>query len=270
MASVTRIDLAGGSVATSVARTIRGARTLVGWTQRELASRAGVSQATVWRAESGAAASLDMIVVGKLFSALALRSQLEIDDFRLDDRRRQQDSLHALVNGRSARRHEEDGWLTALEVMIGGEVPHGWIDLLAFREADRALLVQETKADIPDMGGLQRSLAFYERSARAVARVLGWDARSVTALVVALDTEAVARRLVDSRDLVARAFPAPVRSTAAWLVDPGMPRPQGWTLATCDPASRAASWLRPTTLGSRRTAPVYRDYADAAERLLRR
>lgn len=270
MATVARIDLAGGSVAASVARTIREARALVGWSQRELASRAGVSQATVWRAETGAAASLDMIVVGKLFAALALRSLLEIDDFRLDDRRRQQDVLHALVNGRSARRHEGNGWLTALEVMIGSDVPHGWIDLLAFREADRALLVQETKTDIPDMGGLQRSLAYYERSALAVARGLGWHATSVTVLAVVLDTGAVARRLADNRDLVARAFPAPVRPTAAWLADPDCSRPRGWTLATCDPGARSAAWLRPTTLGSRRTAPVYRDYADAAERLLRR
>jgi transcriptional regulator with XRE-family HTH domain len=266
---VTRIDLAGGSVASSVARAIREARLLVGWTQRELAARAQVSQATVCRAESGAAASLDMVVVGRLLSALALRSQIEIDDFRLGDRRRQQDGVHAVINGYSAKRHERCGWHTATEVLIGAETPRGWIDLLAFREADRALLVQETKADIPDMGGLQRSLAFYERSAVAVARGLGWDARSVTVLVAALDTEAVARRLVDSRDLVVRVFPAPVRSTAAWLADPGMPRPRGWTLATCDPASRAAAWLRPTTLGSRRSAPVYRDYADAAERLLR-
>jgi hypothetical protein len=223
----------------------------------------------VCRVESGAAASLDMVVVGRLFTALGLRSRLEIDDFRLDDRRRQRDGLHALVNGTSARRHGRDGWRTALEVMIGSDVPYGWIDLLAFREADRALLVQETKTDLPDMGGLQRSVAFYERSARAVARGLGWDARSITVLVVVLDTGAVARRLADNRDLVARAFPAPVRSTLAWLADPACPAPQGWTLATCDPASRAASWLRPTTLGSRRSAPVYRDYADAAARLLR-
>lgn len=269
MATVTRIDLAGGSVASSVARAIKDARVLVGWTQRELAARVGVSQSTVCRVESGAAASLDLVVIGRLFTALGLRSQIEVDDFRLDDRRRQQDSLHAVVNGMSARRHEGDGWRTAMEVMIGGDVPHGWIDLLAFREADRALLVQETKADIPDMGGLQRSLAFYERTALAVARGLGWVARSVTVLAVVLDTEAVARRLADSRDLVSRAFPSPVRSTAAWLADPVCPRPVGWTLATCDPASRAAAWLRPTTLGSRRSAPVYRDYADAAARLLR-
>jgi transcriptional regulator with XRE-family HTH domain len=269
MATVTKIDLAGGSVASSVARTIKEARALVGWTQRDLASRAGVSQATVCRAEAGSAASLDMILAGRLFTALGLRSQLEVDDFRLDDRRRQQDGLHAMVNGTSARRHEHDGWLTAMEVMIGSDVPYGWIDLLAFRETDRALLVQETKSDIPDMGRLQRSLAFYERSAPGVARALGWDAVSVTVLAVVLDTEAVARRLADHRDLVVRAFPASVRSTAAWLADPCASRPQGWTLATCDPASRSATWLRSTTIGSRRTAPAYRDYADAAARLLR-
>ena len=134
---------------------------LVGWSQQELAKRAVVSQATVCRVESGEAASLDMVVVGRLFTALGLRAGIEIDDFRLDDRRRQRDGVHAVVNGSCARRLERQDWLTALEVLIGADVPRGWIDLLAFREADRALLVQETKTDIPDMGALQRSVAFY-------------------------------------------------------------------------------------------------------------
>lgn len=269
MATTTRVDLADANVPSRVARTVKEARILVGWTQRGLASRARVTQSTVCRVESGAAASLDMLVVGRLLTALGLRSGLEIDDFRLADRRRQRDGVHALVNGSCARRLERQGWLTALEVLIGGDVPRGWIDLLAFRQADRALVVQETKTDLPDMGGLQRSVAFYERSALSAARGLGWDARTVVVLVVLLDSEAMGRRLADNREIVSRAFPAPARQTADWLADPACPAPRGWTIGTCDPASRAATWLRPTTLGSRRSAPAYRDYADAASKLLR-
>ncbi len=242
---------------------------LIGWSQRELAGRAGVAQATVCRVESGTSGSIDMVTVGRLFAALALRASIDVDDFRLDDRRRQRDGVHAQVNGTAARRLERWGWRTATEVLIGDGNPRGWIDLLAYREADRALLVEESKTDIPDMGGLQRSVAFYERMAMSVARRLGWWSRHVAVLVVVLDSETVARRLVDNREIVRRAFPAPIREMSAWLADPACPMPKGWAMGTCDPASRATAWLRPTTLGSRRSAPVYRDYADAAARLLK-
>lgn len=269
MATSATIDLVGTDVVRTVARTVKGARTLVGWSQRELADRAGVAQATLCRVKSGVAGSVDMVTVGRLLGALGLRASIDIDDFRLDDRRRQRDAVHAQVNGTVARCLERCGWRTAMEVLIGEGDPRGWIDLLAFREADRALLVEETKTDIPDMGGLQRSVAFYERMAMSAARRLGWRPRHMAVLVVLLDSETVARRLVDNREVVRRAFPAPIRGTSAWLADPACPRPSGWAIGTCDPASRAAAWLRPTTLGSRRSAPAYRDYADAATRLLR-
>jgi hypothetical protein len=176
--------------------------------------------------------------------------------------------LHAKVTGFVGRRLARWGWTVAGEVQIGDDRPRGWIDLLAFRTVDRALLVEETKTDIPDFGALQRTLAFYEREAAAVARVLGWWPASVSVLVVALDSRTIARRLEDNRDLVRLAFPAPVAAVSRWLEDPVEPRPTGWALATCDPASRRSAWLRPTTLGSRRTLPAYESYADAASRLL--
>jgi transcriptional regulator with XRE-family HTH domain len=266
--ATTTFELGSTGVARRVAETIKEARTLVGWGQRELAARAGVAQATVSRIESGAATSVDLVTAGRLFAALGLRASVAVDDFRLDDRRRQRDGVHAKLNGFSAARHERAAWQTATELLIGNNEPRGWIDLLAFREADRALLVQETKADIPDFGGLQRSVAFYERMAPAVAQRLGWYPESVAVLVVVLDSATVARRLADNRELVRRAFPASIREMSAWLADPECPMPQGWAIGTCDPASRSAEWLRPTTLGSRRSTPAYRDYADAASRLL--
>ena len=269
MSTTETIDLGTTDVVRRVARLVRDTRNLVGWSQRELAARAGVAQATVCRVESGTAGSLDIVTTGRLFAALGLRAHIDVDDFRLDDRRRQQDGVHAQVNGFVARRLERWGWRTAMEVLIGDGNPRGWIDLLAYREADRALLVEETKTDIPDMGGLQRSVAFYERMAMSAARRLGWWPRHVAVLVVLLDSEAVARRLVDNREIVRRAFPVPIREMSAWLADPECPMPNGWAMGTCDPASRAAAWLRPTTLGSRRLAPAYRGYADAAARLLR-
>lgn len=252
-----------------LAELIHDTRTLIGWTQRDLAARAETSQATIWRLETGRVTSVDMAVVERVLAALGLRARIEIDGRHLDDRRRQRDPVHARITGHVARRLERAAWVTATEVPIGDGVPRGWIDLLAYRPTDRAMLIEETKGDIPDIGGLQRSLAFYEREALAAARRLGWRPVAAAVVVVALDSTAIARRLSENRDLVTRAFPVPIRDVAAWLASPGQPAPRGWAIGTCDPAARSRTWLLPTMLGARRRPPAYADYADAARRLLR-
>ncbi|HYO42385.1 MAG TPA: helix-turn-helix domain-containing protein [Candidatus Limnocylindrales bacterium] len=250
---------------------VHDARTLIGWTQRELADRAGTSHTAIWRIETAQPGPLDVAVAERVLGALGMRCSLGIDDRHLADRRRQRDGVHGVLNGFLARRLVRlGGWMPpATEVQIGTDVPWGWIDLLAYRPSDRSLLVDETKTDIPDMGGLQRSVAFYEREAPRVAATLGWRPVRTLVLVLGLDSRAFGRRLADNRDLVATAFPGDVERMAAWLADPAAPRPLGWTLAVADPAVRGDAWLRPTTLGPRRRPPAYEGYADAARRLLR-
>jgi len=87
---------------------------------------------------------------------------------------------------------------------------------------------------------------------------------------MALDSEAVASRVGANRDVVARAFPARVADTLAWLASSALPAPRGWTLAVADPLYRGAAWLRSTVPRERRSSPAYRDYADAAARIRRR
>jgi transcriptional regulator with XRE-family HTH domain len=256
--------------ARELARVVLDARRLIGWSQAELATRAGASQSALSRLETGRNAGLDLALAGRILAALGMTGELAIRDLHLQDRERQVDGVHSVVNGFIARRLQQWFWGPVLEAQIGDLVPRGWIDQVAYRETDRSLLVEETKTDIPDMGGLQRSVAFYQSMGWEVARGLGWNPTRIAVLVVALDTETTARRLADNRDVVTRAFPQRIGDMAAWLADPTMPAPTGWAIGTCDPASRERAWLRPTTLGSRRRPPAYRDYADAAARLLRR
>lgn len=246
------------------------ARRLIGWSQGTLATRAATSQSTISRIEAGSASALDVLVVERVLRALGMRLTIGVDARHLADRRRQADGIHARLIGYEDRRLVRLAWRTATEVEVPGDHgPRGWIDLLAFREVDRALIVDETKGELDDMGALQRSLAFYEREAWAAARRLGWNPRSVTTICIALDSEAVARRVEANRALVGSAFPAPVALTAAWLASPHAPRPKGWTLAVADPLYRGEKWLRSTIARERRSAPAYRDYADAAGRILR-
>ena len=265
----TRLVIGRRGFAPQLADVVRDARRLVGWTQRDLADRARTSQATIWRIERGAGPTIDLLVAERVLAALGIHASIDLDARHLADRRRQLDGLHARLNGYVAKRLARLGWQTATEVPLGAGIPRGWIDVLAFRPIDRALLVEETKSELPDLGALQRSLAFYEREAWAAARARGWVPRRSAVRVGVLDTDAVARRLADARDLVAGAFPAAPSSVAAWLADPACEPPRGWALASADPAVRGSPWLRPTVLDARRRRPAYADYADAARSLLR-
>jgi transcriptional regulator with XRE-family HTH domain len=265
----TRLALGRRGFAPQLADVIGDARRLVGWTQRDLADRARTSQATIWRIERGAGPTVDLLVAERVLAALGIRATIDLDARHLADRRRQLDGVHARLNGYVARRLARLGWQTATEVPLGDGAPRGWVDTLAFRPADRALLIEESKTELPDIGALQRSLTFYEREAWAAARARGWEPRRSAVLVVVLDTDAAARRLMDARDLIASAFPAALGPLSGWLADPACVPSRGWAIASADPAVRGATWLRPTVIESRRRRAAYVDYADAARRLLR-
>lgn len=261
------IDLRNRLAGSAIGALVRDARTVIGWTQRELARRADTSQATIWRLETDQPGVIDLRMIERVLTALGMRLSLMVDARHLEDRRRQRDPVHARLTTSVARRLERVGWLTRLEVPVGADAPRGWIDLLAFREADRSLLIEETKTDLPDAGGLQRSISFYDRMATGVARDLGWRPARVTVLVVGHDSSTLASRIADNRDLIRRAFPASVPDLDRWLRDADAEPPHGWAFGLADPLSRRRGWLRPAIGDPRRHAPPYRDYADAAARL---
>ena len=70
----------------------------------------------------------------------------------LAGRREQNDLVHAACAGYVARRLGRAGWHVLLEVEVGDGRGRGWIDLLAFRESDRSLLIVEVKTEIIDVG----------------------------------------------------------------------------------------------------------------------
>ena len=148
---------------------------------------------------------------------------------------------------------------------MGGDVPRGWIDILAFRAMDAAGLVVEVKGDLPDCGALQRQTTFYARTAPGVASGMGWQPERVAVLVAALDSMTIAARIGSNRELLGRVFPGMPGAFETWLRDGGEPPPP--TIAAVDPRSRADRWLLRTPLSGRRSAPAYRDYAEAAAAL---
>jgi transcriptional regulator with XRE-family HTH domain len=170
-----RLPLRPDPLTAELARLIRDARTVIGWTQDELADRALTSQTKIWRMEHDLSGAFDLETLDRVLAQLGLQVTLEIEGRHLAQRVEQRDVVHAALLGELASRLRRAGWRVATEAPTGPGTPTGWIDLLAFRDADAALLITEVKTAIPDVGGLQRQVGFYEREAPWAARRQGWD-----------------------------------------------------------------------------------------------
>jgi len=168
---------------------------------------------------------------------------------------RQRDPVHALMVGYVQRRLETAGWRTAREVEIVHGRSHGFIDLLAFDEATGTLLVIEVKSELDDVGGIERTLAWYEREAWAAARRLGWRPRRAASWLLALATEQAEARIRANRESLGRGFPNRAGRMLA------TPIPVGRGLALVDPRSRRRDWLIRSQVDGRRKPPPYANYA---------
>jgi transcriptional regulator with XRE-family HTH domain len=122
---------------------VRDIRRTIGWSQRELARRAGVSQSLISAIENGRLLTLTFASAARLLDAMG--SRLVIDATRpfLADRERQRDPGHARCVSFLVRHLRRAGWEVRTEVEVGGDRARGWIDVLAFHPILHVLLVLE-------------------------------------------------------------------------------------------------------------------------------
>jgi len=164
------------------------------------------------------------------------------------------------------RQLKQRGWEVRTEVEIGEGRFRGWIDVLAYRASDGALLVIEVKTEIDDFGRVLRTVGWYVRSSRDVARSLGWRPRRVVPVLLALATLETDARITANADLVRNDLPGGAETLARWIDDPSTTPPPP-SLALIDPLSHRRSWLWRPRFSGRRTPSPYRDYRHAASRL---
>ena len=256
----------GTTLVSTIAAALKAAMEAVGWTEHELAERAGTSQSSVCRVLAGEPSAMRLDRVGDIADALGVRLRSMVDQpFRVGAPI-QHDLVHARACAYIGRRLIERGWTVRQEVEIGRPV-RGWIDTLAYREADAALFATEFKSEHRDAGAIQRSLGWYEREAWHVARELGWRPRVLGSALLLLFSSENDEAVAQNRDYLAQACPGRATDLARWLDSPFHARP-GRSLALIDPISRRRSWLRSTRSDGRRTEAPYHGYADCAQALV--
>jgi hypothetical protein len=172
--------------------------------------------------------------------------------------RHPRDELHARLIAYVVRRLERDGWRTATEVEVRHGTLIGWIDVLAYREADSALLAIEVKSELVDIGGAVRQVSWYMRQAPRAARGLGWRPRIIAGALLMLDTSHNHEVIRANAALLRASMPARARELRAWIGEVGV-QPPPPAMATVDPRSRRASWLGSLLVDGRRREPPYRD-----------
>lgn len=248
---------------TTFARFCRETRLALDVSQQELASAVGVARGYISMIEH-ARANPSLALVERIGDALGIEFQLVGRAPTALDPVRQRDLVHARCSGYADRRLRQATLATAREVEVIHGRTHGWIDLLAFDPRSQTLFIVEIKTRIDDVGALERQVQWYERSALAIARRLGWQPRRLVTWVLALASDEVDAAIRINRDIIAAVFPVRAPDMLASLAGSDVMLGRG--LALIDPTSRRRDWLIRTKADGRRTPAPFTDYADAARR----
>lgn len=238
---------------------VRTTRVRGRWTQRELGRRSGVPQSKISLIERGLVGDVRRSEIEALCSALRIEYRV---DFRTPDvLARPVDLVHARCSAHVDRRLSAQGFRVAREVEVGTGRVRGWIDLLAFDPVTRPLVIVEIKTELADIGGLERSLGWYERGSSAAAAGLGWRHRSVCAAVLVLHTAANDRPIGANRAGLSAAFGGRARELAS-VLDGATPM-RSRDLAMINPRSTRRHWVRPSRPDGSRLGAPHVDYLDA-------
>lgn len=201
----------------------RAVRIRRGWRQRDVAARAGLSDATVSRLERGRLDLLTLHAIRAVARALEIRVGMSAWWRGAD--------LDRLVNARHATLAEAvireltaiGGWLVRPEVSFAIRAEHGVIDLLAWHAASRTVLVIELKTALVDIGELLGTLGRKSRLALAVARDLGWDPVHVGTFLIVAESSTNRRHAAEFGATLRSALPDDSRAAGRWLRAPAGP-----------------------------------------------
>lgn len=203
-----------------VGAAFRAVRLRRGWSQSEVATRAGVSHGLVSLVERGHLESVSLATLRRIGRVLDIRIDIVA--------RWRGGALDRMLNAGHSRLADDvvrhfDGlsaWRILPEVSFSNFGERGVIDLLAFHEPTGALLVIELKTEIVDVNELIGTHDRKARLAAGIARAQGWHARSVSRWVIVARRTTNLRRIAAHQAVLRAAYPDDGRRMRAWLAQP--------------------------------------------------
>jgi transcriptional regulator with XRE-family HTH domain len=204
----------------AVGRLLRTVRVRRGWRQEDLARAAGVSRQTVSRVELGRLDGVPLGSLRRVFTAVDVRVSIAPRGVGAE--------LPRLADAHHAAMHEDmarlfvafDEWVAVPEVTFSVYGERGSIDILAWHERSRSLLVIELKTELADLQETVSTLDRKVRLATKIARERGWEPASVSTWLVIADGRHN-RRSVDRHVAFLRSrFPADGHAVMRWLRRP--------------------------------------------------
>jgi hypothetical protein len=197
-------------------------------TQEDVARSARIRRWKIVRIEANDLDKLRIADVEQSFGALGAQLFLGVS-YQGAAADRLLDELHALLIAACVRELRRRGWDTRVEVSFNVYGDRGSIDLLAWHDPTRTLLIVEVKSELGSIEGTLRPLDVKLRRAPAVARDrFGWHAAHI-ARVLVLPSDRTARRHVERHaDLLRVALPATSSEVRTWLRRPSGPLSGIW------------------------------------------
>ena len=213
----------------------RAVRRKLGWRQTDVAERARVSQATVSLFELGRIEELALATSRRICAVLGIRLDL-LARWRGGDADRLLDQRHAaLAEAAIVRTTRSPGWQARAEVTFSSYGDRGSVDVFAWNEAERAVLIEEIKSEVTAIEATLRPLAVKRRLAAEIAeRELGWKPRSVGVVLVLPEGTHVRNRVRAHAATLDSVLPGRFPDLRRWLREPRGPIGAVWFLSLND------------------------------------
>lgn len=197
---------------------VRRIRRHRGWRQVDLAAHATVPQATVSLIERGHVLEVGHRALRQVVEALDGRCSVEIT-WRGAMRDRLIDEGHSgLVELVVQLLHP--GWEVAVEVSFSIYGDRGSVDVLAWHEPTKTLLVVEVKTELASVEEALRRLDVKARLGAEIAKSRGWRPRIVARLFVIGDSGAARRAIAARAATFAASYPDRGWVVRRWLAAP--------------------------------------------------
>jgi transcriptional regulator with XRE-family HTH domain len=199
----------------------RAVRIRRGWRQSDVAERARCSRWVVSEIERGHIARTTLERLLSVAAVLEIRISV-IPRWRGGDLDRLLNARHSALGERVARYlASRPGWTFAPEVSFAIGAERGVIDILAWHQETRSLLVIELKTEVVDVQETLGTLDRKRRLAMRVARERGWYPATVSVWLIVADDTSNRRRVAAHKTILRAALPADGWQLRRWLRDPG-------------------------------------------------